>query len=125
MSRVPKGTEYLDEASVKRIFARMNSLGIKRVDLSRSLGFSNGSYITRLENGELRIQKSQVSKWAAALQTTEDYILGKTEDASTIDYMDKEDRYLRKIRMLNENMTESEKKLWIKIGQEIVNARKG
>lgn len=125
MSRVPKGTEYLDEASVKRIFARMNSLGIKRVDLSRSLGFSNGSYITRLENGELRIQKSQVSKWAAALQTTEDYILGKTEDASTIDYMDKEDRYLRKIRMLHENMTESEKKLWIKIGQEIVNARKG
>jgi len=125
MSRVPKGTEYLDEASVKRIFARMNSLGIKRVDLSRSLGFSNGSYITRLENGELRIQKSQVSKWAAALQTTEDYILGKTEDASSIDYMDKEDRYLRKIRMLNENMTESEKKLWIKIGQEIVNARKG
>lgn len=125
MSRVPKGTEYLDEASVKRIFARMNSLGIKRVDLSRSLGFSNGSYITRLENGELRIQKSQVSKWAAALQTTEDYILGKTEDASTIDYMDKEDRYLRKIHTLYENMTESEKKLWIKIGQEIVNARKG
>lgn len=125
MSRVPKGTEYLDEASIKRIFARMNSLGIKRVDLSRSLGFSNGSYITRLENGELRIQKSQVSKWAAALQTTEDYILGNTEDASAIDYMDKEDRYLRKIRMLCENMTESEKKLWIKIGQEIVNARKG
>ena len=125
MSRVPKGTEYLDEASVKRIFARMNSLGIKRVDLSRSLGFSNGSYITRLENGELRIQKSQVSKWAAALQTTEDYILGKTEDASAIEYMDKEDRYFRKIRILFDNMTESEKKLWIKIGQEIINTRKG
>ena len=103
----------------------MNSLGIKRVDLSRSLGFSNGSYVTRIEKGELRIQKSQVSKWAAALQTTEDYILGKTEDAYSIDYMDKNDRYLRKIHMLHENMTESEKKLWIKIGQEIVNARKG
>ncbi len=115
----------MDEASVKRIFARMNSLGIKRVDLSRSLGFSNGSYITRLENGELRIQKSQVSKWAAALQTTEDYILGKTEDASAIEYMDKEDRYFRKIRILFDNMTESEKKLWIKIGQEIINTRKG
>jgi transcriptional regulator with XRE-family HTH domain len=123
MPRVPKGTEYLDADSIRRIFDRMNSLGMKRVELSRSLGFSNGSYITRLEKGEIRIQKAQVAKWASALQTTPEYILGETDDASSVTYLDKKSMKMRQITLLRENMTDSEFKLWIKIGQDILNAR--
>ena len=125
MSRVAKGTEYLDSESIRRIFDRMNRLGIKRVELARSLGFSNGSYMTRLEKGELRIQKSQVEKWAVALSTTPDYILGNTDEANDIQYANKKDRQMQKFLVYRKNMTEEEFKLWMKIGQDIVNVRKG
>lgn len=123
MSRVPKGTEYLSEDSIHRIFARMNELGMKRVELARAMGFKNGSYITRLENGEIRIQKAHVSKWATALQTTSEYLLCETEDPNLGSYMSKKDRELNKILSIRKNMTENELKLWIKIGHDIVNSR--
>jgi transcriptional regulator with XRE-family HTH domain len=125
MPRVPQGTEYLSEDSIRRIFDRMNSIGLKRAELSRMLGYSNGSYITRLEKGELRIPIDRVEQWASALQTSSDYILGKTDDANCFTFMTKKDKDLRKISSLRSNMTEAELKLWIKIGQDILNARKG
>lgn len=127
MSRVPVSEdEYLDEASVRRIFARMNALGMKRVELSRALGYSNGAYMTRLEKGELRIRKENAPKWANALQTTTEYIFGQTDDPLDASvYLDKKDRQIQKMLLLHENMTESELKLWLKIGQDILNARKG
>lgn len=124
MSRVRKGTEFLSDDAVRRILARMNSIGMKRVELARLLGYSNGSYVSRLEKGEMRIPVERVEQWASALQTSADYILGNTEDAD-VPYMTKKDKQIRKVQSLRDNMTEAELKLWIKIGQDIVNARKG
>ena len=124
MSRVPKGTEFLSAESVNRIFERMNGLGMKRIELSHALGYKNGSYISRLEKGEMRIQKSQVPKWAIALQTTPEYILCETENPSADVYMNKKDRELNRIISIRKSMTDNEAELWIKIGQDIVNARK-
>lgn len=123
MARVPSGTEYLDAESVRRIFDRLNQLGMKRIDLARSLGFANGAYMTRLEKGELRIRKDHIAKWATALQTTPEYILGLTEEANDVKYLSKNDRQLRMFRVFQSTMSEDDFKLWMKIGQEIMNAK--
>lgn len=124
MSRVPKGTEYIDDEAVRRIFARMNELGMKRVELCRELGYANGSYVSRLEKGEIRIQKPHVVKWADALQTTPEYILGETDEPTPVSFMSKNDKQINKIMTIRNNMTDDELKLWIKIGHDIINARK-
>jgi len=123
MPRVPKDAQYLNEEQVRRILERMNALGMKRVELARELGYSNGSYVTRLEKGELRIRIDQVGRWASALQCTSDYILGLDEEPYTPQYLDKKDKKIRKILVLMKNMTDKEFRLWIKIGQDIVNAK--
>jgi len=118
-----KEREYLNEEGVRRIFSRMEELGIKRVELSRALGFANGSYVTRIEQGSLKINLNTLGKWAAALQTTKEYLLQKTDDPNDLDYVDVTSEAVRKLLVIYKSMNDKQVKLWTEIGQNIVSSR--
>lgn len=115
--------EYLDRAGIERIFERMEELGMKKSELSRALGYSNGSYLSRLIDGSIKLNIKKLDKWASALHTSKEYLLGIIDDPNDITHLDMNDKTVLRMLHLYKNMRPRELKLWLAVGQDIVNNR--
>lgn len=67
----------------KRIKNMRTKRGITQTQLAHYTGYSDKSAISRIENGETVIPEVKIHLIAAALLTTVDYLLGKTDDPDT------------------------------------------
>lgn len=69
----------------KRIRSRRKMLGISQYELAKRVGYKSRSSINKIERGINDIPQSKIVEIAFALDTTPEYLMGWTSDASSQD----------------------------------------
>ena len=64
-----------------RIRIQRTALGITQIELASRLGYSDRSTIAKIENGTNDIVQSKIAAFAKALETTQAYLMGLTDDS--------------------------------------------
>lgn len=65
----------------ENIKKRREQLGISQQELAESVGYKGKSMISQIENGNVDISSSMISKIASALNCTESYLMGWEEES--------------------------------------------
>lgn len=103
-----KESDYLSRASINRIFERAKALDISQLELSNRLGYSNPSAVSRIKAGTLNINMKNIDKWAAALDTTVDYLLMNSDDPAKYAELNTSDKTIKTIMLYMQSMKQNE-----------------
>ena len=68
----------------ENIKKRRMELGMTQTELANKVGYSDKGMISKVENGKVDIPQSLILKFAKALDTTPGYLMGWSDEASTL-----------------------------------------